>query len=237
MSTDLTTRLLLLGILLCLIALVAQGFGDGPLQPTFGRYQVTGTRAGSPILIRTDTETGKVWKLELRGGDDTWTLFAEGEGSGEGAPATGGLADNEPAAASPEPASEPSAPYDEITDPEPAAPKIKFAPKRPAPPPVAREPVETSPEEEVALYANAATREDLMPEMRIWAVKQLANLEVPQSTQVLIQAAATPDPQVALAAVEALSGREGEGVDAALERAQSHPDPSVQEAAREALGQ
>ena len=55
MNQDVTTRLLLLGILLCLIALVVQGFAG---SSDVGRYTLTGMRAGAPVLIRTDTATG-----------------------------------------------------------------------------------------------------------------------------------------------------------------------------------
>ena len=52
MHTDTLTRLLLVGILLCLIVLVAQGFGSGSASGIggWGRYQVMGMRAGTPVL-------------------------------------------------------------------------------------------------------------------------------------------------------------------------------------------
>ena len=46
MNSDTTTRLLLTGILVCLIALVAQGFGGSDSEA--GRYTLTGMRATNP---------------------------------------------------------------------------------------------------------------------------------------------------------------------------------------------
>ena len=75
MQTDTATRLLLAGILVCLIVLIVQGYGSGAGTP--GRYLMMATRAGTPILIRMDTATGRVWKQELRGGRGRWVEFQE----------------------------------------------------------------------------------------------------------------------------------------------------------------
>src|SRR5262245_44279305 len=84
MQADSTTRLLLAGILACLIVLIVQGLGSGaslhgaPLEEGgVGRYRVFSTRAGNPLLIRTDTASGRVWRLELRGGRDRWIELIE----------------------------------------------------------------------------------------------------------------------------------------------------------------
>jgi hypothetical protein len=77
MQPDSVTRALLALILVCLVILIAQGVSDRGFQPGWGRYSVTGMRAGAPVLIRTDTVTGQVWKLELRGGGDKWVAFTE----------------------------------------------------------------------------------------------------------------------------------------------------------------
>jgi hypothetical protein len=50
-----------------------------------GRFVVAPLRAGSPVLVRTDTATGESWKLELRAGGDRWTPIA-----GPGEPAIPG---------------------------------------------------------------------------------------------------------------------------------------------------
>lgn len=77
MQPDSVTRALLALILICLVILIVQGVSEGGFQPGWGRYSVTGMRAGAPVLIRTDTVTGQVWKLELRGGGDRWVPFSE----------------------------------------------------------------------------------------------------------------------------------------------------------------
>jgi hypothetical protein len=77
MQPDSVARVLLTLILVCLVIVIVQGMSDRESQPGSGRYSVTGMRAGAPVLIRTDTLTGQVWKLELRGGGDKWVPFTE----------------------------------------------------------------------------------------------------------------------------------------------------------------
>ena len=72
MGSDPVARVLLGLILVCLAILVAQGFATSGA----GRYSVAGVRAGAPLLIRTDTVTGQVWKLSLRD-SDSWVAFRE----------------------------------------------------------------------------------------------------------------------------------------------------------------
>lgn len=74
MQSDPVARVLLAAILACLAVLVARDLaGDAPRG---GRYSVVGVRAGAPLLIRTDTATGRVWKLSLRD-SDAWVAFRE----------------------------------------------------------------------------------------------------------------------------------------------------------------
>ncbi len=65
MNTDLTTRILLAGILLCLAVLVVRGGGDGrgDAGEVAGRYQLDlkPGKKGESVIIRTDTATGQVW--------------------------------------------------------------------------------------------------------------------------------------------------------------------------------
>jgi hypothetical protein len=83
MQPDAATRILLALILLCLVILIVEGFtGRAERSDAVGRYSVTGMRAGGPILVRTDSATGQVWKLELRGNAaDSWALFREPDGA------------------------------------------------------------------------------------------------------------------------------------------------------------
>jgi hypothetical protein len=76
MQSDSVTRLLLAGIFVCLVILVGQGMRSAGSEGA-GRYSVTGLRAGGPILVRVDTVTGRVWKLELRDASDRWVEFRE----------------------------------------------------------------------------------------------------------------------------------------------------------------
>lgn len=221
MNGDTTTRLLLAGILVCLIALVAQGFGGSDGEA--GRYTLTGMRAGSPVLIRTDTATGEVWKLELRGGGGTWQRFAE-PGAGDG---DAGTPDEDDA-------DETGAVLPGVTDPardddlaaaaelpgldEPErrrGPKINFArPSRPTPPPAPRQrPTEGGNFES---FLDAVTREDLPAEIRVWSVKQVAQSDDPRSTDALLAALDTGDASVRAAVIEALSTRDDPRVAEAL---------------------
>ena len=64
MQTDLTTRLLLTGILLCLGILVAQSGPTGS-DSAPGRYQAMSERSGmKSVLLRGDTVTGDLWRAK-----------------------------------------------------------------------------------------------------------------------------------------------------------------------------
>jgi hypothetical protein len=223
MNTDTTTRLLLTGILVCLIALVAQGFGGSASEA--GRYTLTGMRAGSPVLIRTDTATGEVWKLELRGGGGVWQLFQEevevADSAGDAAqaalptlpvpsaPATG--RDDDMAAAAELP---------RLDQPERRrGPKINFAPPAPKPsaPSVSRQP---SSQEELESFLAAVQREDLPTEIRVWSVAQIGESDDPRSTEALLDALDTEDAKVRAAVIEALGTRDDPRVAEALSKDQ-----------------
>lgn len=64
MNADLITRALLAGILLCLALLVFQGTGGAGPQPGRFELEILSVRRGSPIVVRTDTATGRSWRLE-----------------------------------------------------------------------------------------------------------------------------------------------------------------------------
>lgn len=61
-------RWLLIVIAACLLFLVVRNVMRGDT----GRFTVVPLRAGSPVIIRTDTATGESWKLELRAGGERW---------------------------------------------------------------------------------------------------------------------------------------------------------------------
>jgi hypothetical protein len=211
MPTDAITRLLLAGILACLIVLVVQGFGGepplrgGPLEEGgSGRYDVFSTRAGTPVLIRTDTVTGRVWKLELRGGRDRWVETIEPDAKAAGASASA------PPETAPHPAPAPA------PSPEPAA---------------GTAPEAGSASPDLATWLEAARKTDLPPDIRIWAITQLGAVGDPRSTEALVAVLSDSDSRVVTAAVAAVaSRREDARVAEALAALRAHPDPAVQAA-------
>lgn len=68
MGRDAQMRGLLLLILACVVFLVIRDLMRGDA----GRFSVIPLRAGSPVLVRTDTATGETSKLELRAGGEDW---------------------------------------------------------------------------------------------------------------------------------------------------------------------
>ena len=77
MDTDLATKVLLAGILLCLLLLVVQGFGstDGAQA---GRYQMERLATpDGPMMLRTDTATGQFWRTEGFSDDPRWVRVEE----------------------------------------------------------------------------------------------------------------------------------------------------------------
>jgi hypothetical protein len=82
MNTDLTTRILLAGILLCLAVLVVGGGTDRGSDT--GRFQVDlkPGKKGETVIIRTDTTTGQVWHSVGFPSETQWVAFPElGEGN------------------------------------------------------------------------------------------------------------------------------------------------------------
>ena len=94
MGSDSVTRTLLTLILVCLLALVVQGFSARSGSVTglwagerslLGRYQLrlmqypTGRRRGPPKhrLLRTDTRTGQVWLMDDVGRGQAWIAMAD----------------------------------------------------------------------------------------------------------------------------------------------------------------
>jgi hypothetical protein len=212
MQPDSITRALLALILVCLVILIVQGASDGGIQPGWGRYSVTGMRAGAPVLIRTDTVSGQVWKLELRGGGNKWVPFTEPDA----APVKS--AESQPA---PTP-NETAVVEREIIEP-------------PAPPPPAA-PARKRPQlmtDELDGYMEALERPDLPPEIHAWVLTKLAPSDDPRAVQALLDALAASDSVVIMTAVEALWQRDDPRVRPALEALLDHPDAAVSTLVRE----
>jgi hypothetical protein len=210
MQTDTTTRLLLAGILVCLIVLIVQGYGSGA-GTVPGRYLMMATRAGTPILIRMDTATGRVWKQELRGGRGRWVEFQEpGE---EEAPET--------AKAPPEPVEAPVPQEARIAIPREQAP----APATPA----AGQPG-ASDGTDLENFAKAVRSDHVPVDIRVWAVTQLSRIHEPSSTEILLEALEDEEPRVVTAAIAAVGTRDHDGVAEALEATRTNLDPAVQAA-------
>jgi hypothetical protein len=223
MQADAITRLLLAGILACLVVLVFQGLGreapahGGPLEEGgVGRYDVTSTRAGTPVLIRTDTVSGRVWKLELRGGRDRWIELIEPDAKPSGEHSAAEPPEAAPVAPAAPPASAPASP---AAQPAPAPPAGS-----------ASEPGDAS-ESDLDTWLEAARKTELPPDIRIWAITQLGGSGDPRSTQALVGALGDPDPRVIAAAVAAVASRRADaGVSEALASLRENPDPAVQAA-------
>ena len=78
MKTDLTTRVLLTAILLCLVLLMVQLRGaTEPAEGTVaGRYVVLPVKAGQrPVLLRADTVTGEMWRAGGLPRDAHWVPY------------------------------------------------------------------------------------------------------------------------------------------------------------------
>lgn len=217
-GADWITRLLLAGILVLQVGLVVQGRG-GSQSPVLGRYQVMGMRAGAPVLIRTDTETGQVWKLELRGGGGLWVPFSEPDAEGE-SQASGRESQD---------AGESAAVRREIVEPPGAPPVPKPQLVLPAPPVPSTASPAAQPEQEIVALRTAITNPELPIEMRVWAAQRLVSMDDPRAGQALIEALGDPDAAVAFAAVEALNESDSPEVREALEKLREAGDETVRE--------
>jgi hypothetical protein len=155
-------RWLLIGVTAAVVFLLVRDVQRGGA----GRFVVAPLRAGSPVLVRTDTATGESWKLELRAGGETWVPLP---GPGEA-----------PLAASPRPAGDTGSPV---------------------PRALARD--------EIKALANAITGDQLAPDIRMWAVGQLAVTQDRRATLALIQLIeVVDDPKLAALIREALAQRD-----------------------------
>jgi hypothetical protein len=219
MSSDPVARVLLALILACMLVLVFQGFGNaGDAGRLLGRFQVIGMRAGAPVLIRTDTESGQVWKLELRGGGNQWIPFTEKEAEQEGG--------DERASARESQTREVARVEREVVEP-PGAPSAAEAPPPAATP--GETPASASPvlQEEIESMADALANPELPNDMRTWAADQLGRMDAPDSTTALLAALNDPDPEIVLAAIDALRGRDDPRIEPALAALGEHPDERV----------
>lgn len=191
MPSDSSVRLLLVLIAACLLVLVVRSF-EHPSVP--GRYQLSSLRAGTPLLIRADTVTGKVWKLELRGGRDRWVAFREPGEAGE-----------EPAAEAEAPARDSAS-----ADPGERASARHETPAPPAPPasaaaaaaPPARPAVPAPIDQDVGKLRQAISDPELPLDIRVWAAQRLASMDDPKASQALIEALGDPNAELAFGAVE-----------------------------------
>lgn len=128
-----------------------------------GRFAVVPLRAGSPVLVRTDTATGMSWTLELRAGGGRWVPVDVSSADPLGRALPPSVADEQPEAQQSE------------------------QPRALAP-------------DEIKALANAILGDELAPDIRIWAVGQLAVTEDRRATLALIQLLEVADdpPLVAL---------------------------------------
>ncbi len=187
MAGDARTRWLLLGIFACLSLLVVRNL----LRGDAGRFVVHPLRAGSPVLVRTDTASGESWKLELRAGGERWVPIP---GPGEA-----------PAQIAAEPDRTLALP--ESLDP--------TAPLRP----LARD--------EIKALANAILGDELSPDIRMWAVGQLAVTPDQRASVALIQLlSVVEDPPLAALIRQALEQRDDPLARRALQRQAGAPDGS-----------
>jgi hypothetical protein len=215
MDRDPLVRFLLFGILAALVALVVKLGESGGGVPLVGggsvaRFALDATHAGSPVMFRLNTQTGQTWKLELRGGNDTWKPIREPD---DDAAPPGALAT-------------PRVPPPPVRPP--VAPARTEAPAAAAPAPV---PGREGPEWDVEALARALENTELNLDLRTWSAGRLALLDEPRSTDALLAAQADDEPKIVAAALEALKGRNDPRIPAAVERGRAHPNPFVQAAA------
>ena len=175
---DARVRWLLIAILACLLFFVARDLWRGDA----GRFSVLPLRAGSPVIVRTDSAAGESWKLELRAGGERWVPIPA-----PGAPGDWSGLEAQAATTSP---------------PEAAAE---------APRPLATD--------EIKALANAILGDELTPDVRIWAVGQLAATPDRRATLALVQLLeVVDDPELVALIREALAQRDDPGARQALER-------------------
>lgn len=85
MQADPYTRAVLTVIAVALVLLVVRGFGSESAEGA-GRYRVLNVRLGrGPAVLRVDSETGDVWRLQGQAGEVAWRLFETEEVEAEAA--------------------------------------------------------------------------------------------------------------------------------------------------------
>jgi hypothetical protein len=210
MPTDAVTRALLTLILACLLILVVQGF----TRCGQGRYQVVALGSEAPPLVRIDSETGALWKLESRDDGSRWIPIAGPDEARGAARAPSPRSATAGSGASPSSPSQPAPP---------ATSAAPGAPRGPAPPPT---------EEDVELFLEALADPELPPDVRAWTASQLAGIGGTEVTEALLTALGDASAEVVAAAAAALAQRRDPRIESALEELRSHPDPAVQRAAR-----
>lgn len=212
MQTDLTTRLLLTGILLCLGLLVVQAYvgatGHHGAGATPGRYLALTLRSGMKwTLVRADTVTGDLWRADdVLTSEAHWFVYPD------------------PLAESAE------------TDVEEAVSE------KPAPPQGFSAAVEGVPasgdDKDVSTLARVLSARTT-PEMRIWAAEQLGESPGDNADVVplLIKLLPRADPKLLVATLQALGRRADGSTLSAVREFLDHPDSQVQSAARAAVSQ
>lgn len=210
MNNDPALRVLLGLILLCLLVLIAQGFGLG--SSAEGPYRVSVIKSKTPWLMRFNTVTGQVEQYQMRG-ERHWVTLGERE------PEVAGMEGRDEELETPGAAAEPAA----------RAPRPRRA-ASPAPEAPA------GPGDELAALVQAV-QPDNPREIRAWAAGLLGNYvgEAPDTAvPALIRALGDPDSAVVAAAARSLGrSRQPEALQA-LKKLESHPDAAVKAAAREA---
>lgn len=228
MKTDLATRILLTGILVCLLLLVIQRMGpagggasverpagegaeaQAAIRP--GRYEIgyLATRDGL-VLLRTDTATGRMWQSQDLLEEGRWVAIAEPPGD-EGV--EWGALD--------EPASDEE--------------WVEWV-ESPEPPPAAEpEPEVSEFEGDLGLFAGALAPGS-PPDMQIWAAEQLADSagDGVEVLHLLVSALQGDDPEVLVAVIGALERRGDPAAVVPLQALFTHPDPQVRARAEEAI--
>jgi hypothetical protein len=228
MTTDLTTRILLTGILVCLLLLLVQRLGpagEGALgaRPAGegaeaqaatrpGRFEIThlATRDGL-VLLRTDTATGRLWQSEDLLEDGRWVAITE-------PPTDAGVEWGD---------------FDEPTSDE---EWVEWVESPEAPPAAEPEPELSGYEGDLGLLAGALSPVS-PPDMQIWAAAQLADStgDAVQVLQLLLDALQGDDPEVLVAVIGALERRRDPAAVAPLQTLLTHPDEQVRARAQEAI--
>jgi hypothetical protein len=223
MPTDLTTRILLTGILLCLLLLVVQRLGPAGEDPASdraeakevaksGRYLLSqlSTREGL-VLLRMDTATGRLWQSEDLLEDGRWVALAEPPPDEE---VEWGAFD--------EPASDEE--------------WVEWVESPEAPPAASPEPEVSGREGDLGLLA-ATLAPGSPPGMQIWAAGQLAesSSDAAEVVQLLLSALDQDDPEVLVAVIGALERRADPAAVAPLRTLLTHPHEQVRARSQEAI--